>query len=772
MALNLWKIGGKPTSYNPLPFGYQNIPINAGDYVFKCKAKSSLGGTFEITETGTDEFIQYFVLNSQFQDIVFTFSKKKSGEAFLIRDRFTTGDIIIEDIQLVQKPLPTLTINGIDGFNSGKWGLPSLVSRTDDEVTLNITSAFQTNWYSISASPNQTYTLSFKEEMASGQMVAVEAKRDNNTTISTPGSITSGKNTVTFTTPNETTKLWIITTGSTIGTYTFKRPMLNLGTTPAPYEPKRGERMVLPSVKGKNLVPTDVSAWEQGTIGTLYNDLVASLNRIRSLLVNYQIGKQYTISCANGFEILANPGTTNNTVFGNPITFTATGALGRIIVRKTDQSNLVPSDIVNAKPMLQEGTQPTAYEPYAVQLNKKPLRYVPNNLFNGWDNGYINSNSVDETLVSHATARTSKWIPCNSNTMYNISNVNRYNWQVKNSNGVISYLNGSNPITTLNDSVLMRVYYSADGTHNNVQIYNPNELILPRAKSGLAFNGTSDYLQLPSMTMDSIEIECLIDSLQPQANGYLFDARTGLADGFIADTTYAGGVGTDINNLFVNGNEVTKAWSSIPKGVRSKIKATAKNAFTSSVFVFSRYTAINKTKATLYKITAYLNNQVVAQYDFENPQNIVGDKVLPNAKNLIPSFEDSRWSLHANAKVYGKDVLRLEAIGTFQSSTINFDVKGGSVFKGTVSTNGYMHLSEYNKDGVKIKDNFNIQYPSTVVNLQSDTISVRLALGNNTIGTFDFIKPQLFELSDKEGTIVGRPSPQIKQARRLLYAKR
>lgn len=772
MALNLWKIGGKPTSYNPLPFGYQNIPINAGDYVFKCKTKSSLGGTFEITETGTDEFIQYFVLNSQFQDIVFTFSKKKSGEAFLIRDRFTTGDIIIEDIQLVQKPLPTLTINGIDGFNSGKWGLPSLVSRTDDEVTLNITSAFQTNWYSISASPNQTYTLSFKEEMASGQMVAVEAKRDNNTTISTPGSITSGKNTVTFTTPNETTKLWIITTGSTIGTYTFKRPMLNLGTTPAPYEPKRGERMVLPSVKGKNLVPTDVSAWEQGTIGTLYNDLVASLNRIRSLLVNYQIGKQYTISCANGFEILANPGTTNNTVFGNPITFTATGALGRIIVRKTDQSNLVPSDIVNAKPMLQEGTQPTAYEPYAVQLNKKPLRYVPNNLFNGWDNGYINSNSVDETLVSHATARTSKWIPCNSNTMYNISNVNRYNWQVKNSNGVISYLNGSNPITTLNDSVLMRVYYSADGTHNNVQIYNPNELILPRAKSGLAFNGTSDYLQLPSMTMDSIEIECLIDSLQPQANGYLFDARTGLADGFIADTTYAGGVGTDINNLFVNGNEVTKAWSSIPKGVRSKIKATAKNAFTSSVFVFSRYTAINKTKATLYKITAYLNNQVVAQYDFENPQNIVGDKVLPNAKNLIPSFEDSRWSLHANAKVYGKDVLRLEAIGTFQSSTINFDVKGGSVFKGTVSTNGYMHLSEYNKDGVKIKDNFNIQYPSTVVNLQSDTISVRLALGNNTIGTFDFIKPQLFELSDKEGTIVGRPSPQIKQARRLLYAKR
>jgi hypothetical protein len=35
MAINLWKIGGKPTSYNPLPTGYTNgVVLEIGDYIY------------------------------------------------------------------------------------------------------------------------------------------------------------------------------------------------------------------------------------------------------------------------------------------------------------------------------------------------------------------------------------------------------------------------------------------------------------------------------------------------------------------------------------------------------------------------------------------------------------------------------------------------------------------------------------------------------------------------------------------------------------------
>jgi hypothetical protein len=46
MALNLWKIGGKPTSYNPLPTGYTNgvVPMKLDYIKYHFKAKSYSNG--------------------------------------------------------------------------------------------------------------------------------------------------------------------------------------------------------------------------------------------------------------------------------------------------------------------------------------------------------------------------------------------------------------------------------------------------------------------------------------------------------------------------------------------------------------------------------------------------------------------------------------------------------------------------------------------------------------------------------------------------------
>jgi hypothetical protein len=52
------------------------------------------------------------------------------------------------------------------------------------------------------------------------------------------------------------------------------------------------------------------------------------------------------------------------------------------------------------------------------------------------------------------------------------------------------------------------------------------------------------------------------------------------------------------------------------------------------------------------------------------------------------------------------------------------------------------------------------------------TIEFQIKNTSETTGTFDFIKPQLYQLDGKEGTITGSPVPQLKRSKRVLYAKR
>jgi hypothetical protein len=293
--------------------------------------------------------------------------------------------------------------------------------------------------------------------------------------------------------------------------------------------------------------------------------------------------------------------------------------------------------------------------------------------------------------------------------------------------------------------------------------------------NGLRFNGVSDYLQLSSMTMDSIEIECLIDAVQPQSTPFLVSARDGLPDGIVYNSI----IGSGWNSMVVDG--VTKtSWGDIPKGSRTKVKLIGANKFTDNVSIFTSDTlnVISRLKGTLYKVTCYLAGNIVAQYDFENPKNIVGNQVIPNAKNLIPSFDDARWTIHANAKVLGKDVLHLDATANAQHTIIDIPVNPSTQYTFLFNSNALSFIASYDGSGNYVTDigwsntwanPFNKTF-TTLSNIK--TLIVYLSNNGKGAGSFDFIRPQLYQLSGLEGTINGTPINQQKSSKRNYYSKR
>jgi hypothetical protein len=129
--------------------------------------------------------------------------------------------------------------------------------------------------------------------------------------------------------------------------------------------------------------------------------------------------------------------------------------------------------------------------------------------------------------------------------------------------------------------------------------------------------------------------------------------------------------------------------------------------------------------------------------------------------------------------VLGKDYLRLNATSLWQESIFDLDVTPNSkllfIFndlKGTASY-GYAILRELNSSGGTVVSNeirSTDSNKSRTITLNSQTVKCRLFLGNTaTNGTFDFIKPQLYQLDGKEGTINGNPVQLNKAPKYIKY---
>jgi hypothetical protein len=679
VAINLWKTGGRSTSFSPLTTGWNNGILNglkvnsATSYTVRFRAKSPSGAILKFYKNNNDvayantlttEFVKYEVsfTSTLYEDVWFY-------------DQSNRGDIIIDSIELVQKPLPKLTINGVDGFLSGKWVLHANAQIVDDEtLVLNATATGQFNSLTIPCTPNTNYILSFvsSKQAFVDQFDGINGTGTKTNLVSSHGGV-GATNSIPFTT-TATANSIVIALGSGdfgAGNYTFKRPMLNVGSSPVPYSRKTGDKMVLPTAK-KNLFNKLTASADgfrvdagTGTVltssGNSYSDWITIKPNTRYTASNLNILGDATGHHCAFYDV-------NKTYISGVVSSSLTSPSNAVYLRISFTTSL--KDLVQ----LEEGSTATSYEPFNVQLNKKP---------------------------NHAIAK---------------------------------------------------------------------------ERSGMAFNGVTDYLQLPSMTMDSIEIDCLIDSVQPNNDPVLVDARTGLVNGY---ATALLGIGSGWNTFKINGVDTAKSWSNIPKGTRTKVYLQATGSFTDDVGIFggsgSRYG-----KGTLYKVTCYLNGQVIAQYDFENPSNVVGNTIIPKAQNLIPSFEDPRWSFNMNTQVLGKDLLRLNTVGNFQSTTMDIPVDVNSkylfyatVLGGTISTGGYAQVIWKDISGnvlgsVTVRTGASITINTPPVNTKYATVM----FSNSQSGAFDFIKPQLCALDGKEGTLNGTPVQLNKPSKRTLYAKR
>jgi hypothetical protein len=292
--------------------------------------------------------------------------------------------------------------------------------------------------------------------------------------------------------------------------------------------------------------------------------------------------------------------------------------------------------------------------------------------------------------------------------------------------------------------------------------YEPYKETLPPSRKGLVMDGVSNYLQLPPMTLDAIEIDCLIDG----ETVCLLDARNGL-QGWIYDYT-SSFANTKLNGVDIN---LTSA-NRLPKNRRMLVRVSNGAPFTDDVTVFATGSIKNLTKGILYGVKCFLNGQVVAEYDFTNPNTIVGDKVLQKARNLIPDFDDPRWSFVSPLKVLGKNIARLESSGSGHYAIISFPTKPNTTYLMTheitidTSQNFYIYFNGVFSGALTTGNKIR------TIKSNHDTTQIDIRLGCASAGLFDFIRPQLYELDGKEGTLYGNPVSELKAPKRVLYAKR
>jgi len=802
----------------------------AGTFIVTFTASASNGGYLDVYQPNIKDGYIYPTSTPTLYSVTVSTTASNRLIYILPKGAANGSDITISNISIVQKPLDKLTINGVDGFLSGKWTNNNSIPYTvidDATISFTPTAAYQVPlFYLLPVMPNTTYTLSGSQVDGNGAYFGIDYIDSNGSLIT---NYNAGNNALvwTFTTPSNCAKVRINFSSRVSGGWTqciFKNILLNLGAIPAPYSKKTGDRMMLPTAK-KNLVSNNPNVWEQGGLtGTIGNSFTAnkqvSTSRIRYIQPVYiKPNTTYTVSLNNAYFtgiqqynssdiLLLDSGWITS---GSSYTFTTRSDTSQLhfAIRNADNVSVVDTSMLpNIQFQLEQGAILTPYTPYAVQTNKLPKRYVPKKnmlpLLNTTDynqagdgpnntvvNGKLNVTTYDTDyygrgLIVNVTANKPYTLSCfieaNAQGQKAMIDVGYGNltWELVDDNGMVgSYSKTFTPTqskiyikfavvatTTVASPILIsNIQLEQNSTSTLYEAYTP---ILPPKKTGLSFNGVTDYLQLPSMTMDAIEIECFIDSNNAN-NTLLVDARTGLTNGaFYNDITFRGADWTSIKQ-----DGVERVSQSLLKGFRTKILAKANNSFTDNLTILAHNSGTaGFTKGTLYKVTCYLAGSIVAQYDFEKG-NVIGTSILQNAQNLIPNFEDSRWSIPVDWKVLGKDFINSNnsisqcICDVVALPNVNYKIVG-------FTNSSRFEFYSVNISGTEsylgtLRNGANFANITTL----SDTAKIRIKLYYAvTNGAYDFIKPQLYQLDGKEGTINGSPVQLNKPNKRTLYAKR
>jgi hypothetical protein len=428
MAINLWEQASLKTSYNPFPSNVSITALSYGEYELTFSAKSPSGATLRVTDNGNLSYTYNTVLTPTMTNYKFNLFQKPVSNRFYIFDLLPSNDIVIENIKLVEKPMGKATINGVDGFLSGKWTLhPNAKVIDDSTLELNATSSFSKSFLDVPVEAGQELTMSIGENPISGARLAGEWLNASNGSISFTAEVKINEMSKTFIVPTTASKLRISldNTGTApVGKFLFKKPVINLGSIPFPYEPKRGERMVLPEAAGKNLIPSMLTYRGYNVTGSTnisngnYRliELPTIPKGIYTLKINNAEYSGLKLRLINGEGAQVSSGSYISNV--EVLTMPNDSKL-YINMRYVDTSPII-GDITTDNLMIQleEGTIATPYEQPRTQYFKKAIKEPKNNLIkpygsavfdytlkvNGWVQGALTIDKFSDYSFTYWTS--------------------------------------------------------------------------------------------------------------------------------------------------------------------------------------------------------------------------------------------------------------------------------------------------------------------------------------------------------------------------------
>jgi len=370
--------------------------------------------------------------------------------------------------------------------------------------------------------------------------------------------------------PADGLKTFTVPTNATFARFTIKNDAVNVqlekGVLATPYNPFRVQRARKANgVPKKNLIQGEKeqnnAIFNAGTgsgidnvwvNGKLKVEAGSSSHNGKGLAIPVEVGKTYIFSCeASGEITTAAPGapriligsgdklsdyTTSFYPVANPNGFAFTATTNMVWVRFLINGLPTPTwpPVYFWNIQLEPGDKKTAFEYHKLQARRAVKeRIVGKNLFPGFVPGYITVGVLNENPTSPDVGQvTSKWMPCEPNTAYTVSGGDRNTWHFKTATGVINASAAIPNPTTPSDAAFMRVYYSTNGSHKNIQVekglsataYEPPKFAGRPARKGLEFNGISDRMQVnkdfANLSNKNFEIESVFDYNPANPGGY------------------------------------------------------------------------------------------------------------------------------------------------------------------------------------------------------------------------------------------------------------
>lgn len=710
--LNYWKLDGKPTSYNPLPVGYNTIDVNYYKrYAVRFRAKSQSKAQLRIQGYNPATSSVIFNLTPVIKEYEGEVSPTSGYAQIYLHDLNSSGDIVIEDIEVIEKPLGKLTLNGVSN-KVIDWQVGTF---SNDNQNLEDSTRLRMK-NTIPLESKTTYSLS--KESNDYEFLLYEFDNNNqwkNTTYGT-GWLSDS---LTFTTSSATTKGRIAVRRKDVGNIDIdeiKNVNVSLvkGNQVIPYEDKQGDRMVNPKPSNKNHL-FDIS--KTITLGspviteTEYNGIPAlRIQAVAEDRVSFNNNINWIDTITASFYYNMNSGNPdfNIYLFQEGTTY---GLLNEDYTKSYTSNRM----IATGKKGASEGTRASLgiifdsdidVTIYGIQLEKGNA-----------------ATSYVEPKVDVVPKSKRQNTPDNCLILDGKSSVNI----------------GSIPLQN-NNNTEIEVSFSTVNKNTNLS------MIVDKYNVGTEAQTNYGY----SIFMDN--------------QGYI-SVRYG--EGYGADNL--GGV--DLRDGKIHTVRFTVTNGTISIYIDGSLVNTGDVSNSLDIAIWDTYIGNRGQYNYFFKGNVYKVTIDGKTWDFTENTPV---KQFLGLENLLPTFDSGEWSLHANAKVYGPTVLKMNATGAAQYNTCYVSMEGGASYLFTSpSMKGYYDLRYYDANNNSLGNVYMVEGETRGFVTPAECVKLSVIANNGTeTGDFTFVNPSLVKAKNESIAIQGNPTSKLKAPKRLLHRKR